>query len=332
MKNNSALLLSAFFKPFILQTITPMPMKRIILFSICAMAMMLCHAQTTVRVKKAGTLETVLSASQQDTCRHLIVKGKLNSADLQVLRRMAGYDDGTGRTGRLTVLDLQKAKFITDKNPFMELDAANEYLAGLFHPKKVHISSLNYFLGGEPQYKSASQSKSLGNNCDYLYKETMISTLRYKPIYFINHRSGISLIVQTAVERQGGGKTYMSSESEFSFANGTMEKTWDSLCIKKLNSFNGHKIEKHGSRYILKVTSQKAQFSPITFYKCPSLRIVYLPKRINLYPHIYDEGNRIVYFMGKNLVRWDYPEIQQDIRKKMLSQEGIKILREGVRW
>ena len=90
MKNNSALLLSVFFKPFILQTITPMPMKRIILFSICAMAMMLCHAQTTVHVKKAGTLETVLSASQQDTCRHLIVKGKLNSADLQVLRRMAG--------------------------------------------------------------------------------------------------------------------------------------------------------------------------------------------------------------------------------------------------
>ena len=62
MKNNSALLLSVFFKPFILQTITPMPMKRIILFSICAMAMMLCHAQTTVRVKKAGTLETVLGA------------------------------------------------------------------------------------------------------------------------------------------------------------------------------------------------------------------------------------------------------------------------------
>ncbi|MDY6100254.1 MAG: hypothetical protein SPI27_11050, partial [Bacteroidaceae bacterium] len=116
-------------------------MKRIILFSICAMAMMLCHAQTTVCVKKAGTLETVLGASRQDTCRHLIVKGKLNSTDLQVLRRMAGYDDGAGRTGRLTVLDLQKAKFITDKNPFMELDAANEYLAGLFHPKKVHISS-----------------------------------------------------------------------------------------------------------------------------------------------------------------------------------------------
>ena len=75
-------------------------MKRIILFSICAMAMMLCHAQTTVRVKKAGTLETVLSASQQDTCRHLIVKGKLNSADLQVLRRMAGWADGAGRTGQ----------------------------------------------------------------------------------------------------------------------------------------------------------------------------------------------------------------------------------------
>ena len=90
MKNNSASLLSVFFKPFILQTTTPMPMKRIILFSICAMAMMLCHAQTTVRVKKAGTLETVLGASRQDTCRHLIVKGKLNSADLQVLRRMAG--------------------------------------------------------------------------------------------------------------------------------------------------------------------------------------------------------------------------------------------------
>ena len=137
MKNNSALLLSAFFKPFILQTITPIPMKRIILFSICAMAMMLCHAQTTVRVKKAGTLETVLGASRQDTCRHLIVKGKLNSADLQVLRRMAGWADGAGRTGQLHVLDLRGAHFVKDAQPFLCLDARDVSLLGLAQPKTV---------------------------------------------------------------------------------------------------------------------------------------------------------------------------------------------------
>ena len=307
-------------------------MKRIILFSFCAMAMMLCHAQTMVRVKKAGTLETVLNASQLDTCRHLVVKGKLNSADLRVLRRMAGYDDGTGHTGQLVVLDLRKARFATDKESFMELDAAEEHMAGLVHPRKVHVSSMGTFLGGEPQYKSASRSKKLGNSSDYLYRETLMATLRYKPIYFLDHRSGIPLIVQTAVERQGGGKTYLSSESEFSFAKGITDSTWDSLCSRKLNSFNGHSIEKHDNRYILKVTSQKRQFSPITFYKCPNLKTVVLPKNIYLQPHIYDEGNSIVYYTGKHLVKWDYPEIQQDIRKKMLHQAGIDVLREGAKW
>ena len=81
------------------------------------LAALLCVANTfavtTVKVKQAGTLGTLLTQVQQDTCTALAIKGKLNSADIRVLRRMAGY--GTeGRPGRLAVLDLHKARFVKD--------------------------------------------------------------------------------------------------------------------------------------------------------------------------------------------------------------------------
>ena len=64
-------------------------------------------AMTTVRIKQAGTLGTLLTPEQLDTCTALAIWGKLNSADIKVLRRMAGGDGGDGHLG---LLDLSKAK------------------------------------------------------------------------------------------------------------------------------------------------------------------------------------------------------------------------------
>ena len=53
------------------------------------------RAHTFVVVKQAGTLGTLLTQVQQDTCTALAIKGKLNSDDIRILRRMAGYkEDG----------------------------------------------------------------------------------------------------------------------------------------------------------------------------------------------------------------------------------------------
>ena len=92
-------------------------------------------AQAIVSVTKPGNLSKVLTSAQRDTCTQLIVKGKLNSADIRVLRRMAGY--GTeGRPGRLAVLDLHKARFVKDSEPFMVLDASECRLAGTAIPDR----------------------------------------------------------------------------------------------------------------------------------------------------------------------------------------------------
>ncbi len=75
-----------------------------------------------VNVKTAGSLGELLTEAQQDTCRFLIVTGKLNSADIKVLRRMAGAD---GR-GRLCELDLLGARIVSDKMPYLTIHHAEK--------------------------------------------------------------------------------------------------------------------------------------------------------------------------------------------------------------
>jgi hypothetical protein len=72
------------------------------------------NAQTLVKIKKPGTLEQVLSQEQKDTCSFIVIEGKINSADIKVLRQMAGYPEDGSNTGKLFAIDLRKAKFVTD--------------------------------------------------------------------------------------------------------------------------------------------------------------------------------------------------------------------------
>lgn len=50
-----------------------------------------------MKVIEPGTLSSLLTQAQQDTCQYLVVSGKLNSADIKVLRKMAGAES----SGRL---------------------------------------------------------------------------------------------------------------------------------------------------------------------------------------------------------------------------------------
>ena len=97
------------------------------------LAALLCVANTfavtTVKVKKAGTLGILLTQAQQDTCTSLAIKGKLNSDDIRILRRMAGYKEDGCSTGQLHTLNLAEAEFVTDKEPYMVLDAKEAMLA-----------------------------------------------------------------------------------------------------------------------------------------------------------------------------------------------------------
>ena len=81
-----------------------------------------CQQADKVKVEKPGTLSTLLTKAQQDTCKHLVVSGKLNSADIKVLRKMAGADG----FGNLQVLDLKDAKIIPCEEPYLIIRNAEE--------------------------------------------------------------------------------------------------------------------------------------------------------------------------------------------------------------
>jgi hypothetical protein len=75
-----------------------------------------------VTLKKAGTLGEMLSDEKKETITKLIVKGPINSADIRLLRRMAGANDEitfTGwRGGSLIKLDLSEAEIVKDNHPY----------------------------------------------------------------------------------------------------------------------------------------------------------------------------------------------------------------------
>lgn len=78
--------------------------------------------EKTIVLKTPGELGTLLSDEEKASITRLHIAGKLNSADVRVLRRMAGANNGdttwTWEGGTLCYLDLQNASFVTDKTSF----------------------------------------------------------------------------------------------------------------------------------------------------------------------------------------------------------------------
>ena len=74
------------------------------LFSLCSL---FAYSQEAVKVKvtKPGTLSTLLTKAQQDTCQHLVVSGKLNSADIQGDIELMGNSRVKVETGGKLIID-----------------------------------------------------------------------------------------------------------------------------------------------------------------------------------------------------------------------------------
>lgn len=74
--------------------------------------------QVVVNVKSAGTLSSLIKKADRTRITNLKVTGKLNSQDLEWLRRMACCYDGQNNkeTGNLQHLDLLDAKIIGGSN------------------------------------------------------------------------------------------------------------------------------------------------------------------------------------------------------------------------
>ena len=101
-----------------------MTIMKHLLFFLCSVCSLFVYSQEAVKVKvtKPGTLSTLLTKVQQDTCQHLVVSGKLNSADIKVLRKMAGAN---GR-GSLRTLNLNDATIVSSEEPYLTIRNAEE--------------------------------------------------------------------------------------------------------------------------------------------------------------------------------------------------------------
>ena len=76
-----------------------------------------------VCLSEAGTLTELLTDEEKENITHLSITGPINSADIRMLRKMAGATNeklfGTWAGGSLLVLDLTQAKIKKDKEPYL---------------------------------------------------------------------------------------------------------------------------------------------------------------------------------------------------------------------
>lgn len=270
------------------------------------------NAQTLVKIKKPGTLEQVLSQEQKDTCSFIVIEGKINSADIKVLRQMAGYSEDSSNTGKLFAIDLRNAKFVTDKNPFMVLDAKNEKIAGTALPSKIRWWNSAY-ASGPIETKLISLTATSGSRAQY-------RILGYMPFFFVNYNKGHAVKIRRHimynVDRGWGPTEIRESVGDFRFKDGITETQWKEMKDYELNKFIGHKIIKKDRDFFMEVSLKKGKFTHDTFYKCPNLRYVFLPKDIVCVPYIFDYHSQIMYFVGNKPYVWAY-----DMRLKPMEWE-----------
>lgn len=236
---------------------------------------------TTVRVKKAGTLASLLTREQQDTCTTLAIKGKLNSADIKVLRRMAGGNDvGSLGTGRLALLDLSEAKVVSSNQDYLLLDAVEESLVCAVYAKRVEE---NYVYNGNTYY----DVRKYGAAYILDYRSDARYTVVRKGVW--THRTNLKSVNPYL-------KRVVSTE-EFVFRDGLSVGEWKVLEKKGLTKFSGHRLQNENGKYMLHCFTKKGLFSVDFFYKCPNLRTVVLPedKRLDENMAVYDNPVEYIY-------------------------------------
>ena len=215
------------------------------MFAFCAI--LFAEARiTTIHNPYPGGLSRMLNPAERDTCSVLVVSGELNSADLKILRRMAGYMEQEGdKVGRLAYLDLSGARFKSDKNPYLYVDAE---LAHLYLYQKSYYTSNLTDQYHSPSIGSASLSGlEGGNSWGYRKNFAVLNLYNTTDLYYpTSYR-------MTSREKKG-------------------------IRFQSLRRIRGHHLKKVKGEWIWSSYIRKGRFCPDMFYGCTSLRVVILPE------------------------------------------------------
>ena len=84
-----------------------------------------------MHVRKAGTLASLIPENQRNTISYLKVSGKLDGADIALIRTMAGAPSESGSTahGILTGLDLSEARIMGGKSAYLVQEASGRTMS-----------------------------------------------------------------------------------------------------------------------------------------------------------------------------------------------------------
>ena len=100
---------------------------------------LLAQTSLALHVKTAGTLPTLIIASQKYEITDLTLTGDLNGTDIKFIREMAGMDSiGQSTNGNLSVLDLSGANIVSggdyyDSSYYTQNDSISAYMFSSCH-------------------------------------------------------------------------------------------------------------------------------------------------------------------------------------------------------
>lgn len=265
---------------------------------------------TEVTVRTPGSLTNMLTQAQMDTCTQLKVAGKLNSADIRLLRQMGGNaQDKTGSVGRLSFLDMSEATFANDKTPYLVLDAHQEFLAATAVPGRVRKHE--HYLGKSSPSQSSidydryrniywNESRPHPGSLDYMHSSYESVSYYYPKMYLgqFDGRSAVSasdVFVGSDRTTVPGYVTSRLSEGNYLFADTITPREWKEMKRRKLTRFKGHRLKNENSGYFLYVYTKKGLFPHDMFYKCTSLQTVVLPKGMHIDYSVQDNTSQTKY-------------------------------------
>ena len=250
-------------------------MKRLILIAsvmILTFCMVfLAEARTTIHNPNAGGLCKVLSKEQIDTCTNVILTGELNSEDLRLLRRMAGYKEHEDdKVGKLAYLDLSRVRFKSDKNPYLSVDAEK---ARLFLYQDVVYTS--------PE-ESFSKPSTRGGMYESGHKATQIP-------YILGSSHGYRknfafLDLDDTAELETADSYRMTSKKK------------KGIHFQSLRHIRGHHLKKVNGNWIWSSRIRKGQFCYDMFYGCPNLKAIVLPESGKCCNRVFVYKDGIEYF------------------------------------
>ena len=207
----------------------------------------LTEAKTTVHNPNAGGLCQVLSQEQIDTCTNVILTGELNSEDLRLLRRMAGYKEHDGdKVGQLVYLDLSGVRFKSDKKPYLSVNAEKACLC---------LYQTTFYTNPKQGLKKPSVRIHEATESPYI----LGSSWGYRKNFAF-------LDLDDTAELETADSYRMTSKKK------------KGIHFQSLRHIRGHHIKKVNGEWIWSSHIRRGQFCYDMFYGCPNLKAVVLPK------------------------------------------------------